>query len=170
MVTLLDDKDLRILELLIEDGRASCLKISKKTKIPTMTVLNRIRKMKDDGVIEHFTTKINYEKVGLGVVAYILVNINYQYFQEDKKTPSELAEMFARYPFVFSVCTVAGKTDILLKLKARSIKELEKLVTTIAQIKCVQKTETLVVLHDSARSAGRQKELISELRRGEVCA
>ncbi|MFX1563102.1 MAG: Lrp/AsnC family transcriptional regulator, partial [Promethearchaeota archaeon] len=53
----LDEKDLRILSMLQEDGRVKYTKIAKtlsktmKQSIPDTTVLFRIRKLKETGVI-----------------------------------------------------------------------------------------------------------------------
>ncbi|MBI2546550.1 winged helix-turn-helix transcriptional regulator [Candidatus Woesearchaeota archaeon] len=54
----LDEKDLKILEILMEDSSLSTHKISKKTLIPVTTVLNRIRKLKALGVITRYSLDI----------------------------------------------------------------------------------------------------------------
>ena len=70
---MLDSKDQKIIRLLREDSRATIRDISKKTKIRPSTVHQRIQKLKENGVIERFTLKLNNSAVGEGFVVFVLV-------------------------------------------------------------------------------------------------
>ena len=56
----LDDKDKRILEMLLEDSRRPYHEIAKDPKVllSESTVRKRVVKLQDEGVIEKFTIKI----------------------------------------------------------------------------------------------------------------
>ena len=56
----LDDKDKRILEMLLEDSRRPYHEIAEdpKVKLSESTVRKRVIKLQDEGVIEKFTIKI----------------------------------------------------------------------------------------------------------------
>ncbi len=73
----LDKKDLQIIEILKGDSSLSTHKISKKTHIPITTIHNRIKKLKQEGVIKNFTVKLDHKKLGKHISAFILITINY---------------------------------------------------------------------------------------------
>ena len=70
----LDDKDTQILELLIEDARASTKSIADRLNMPRVTVHDRIKRLQDRGVIDKFTVKISHEKLGLPLHGFLLAN------------------------------------------------------------------------------------------------
>jgi len=159
-----DEKDLKILQLLIENARMSHRDISKATKIPTMTVMNRIKKMEKNGVIKRYSAKIDHEKIGLSIVAYVLINTYYPHVQKKQTTQVDIAKQFTKYPFISCISALTGKNDILLRVRARDIKELKRFVTKIAQIQGISNTETMVVLEDVTRSSTSHQDLIKFLR------
>ncbi|MFW9935974.1 MAG: Lrp/AsnC family transcriptional regulator, partial [Candidatus Thorarchaeota archaeon] len=69
----LDDKDLHILSLLQKDGRAKYTQIARtlskamNQNIPDTTILFRIRKLQQAGVIKRFTVSIDPEMLGYTV-------------------------------------------------------------------------------------------------------
>lgn len=77
----LDEKDLRILSMLHNDGRVKYTRIAKtlskamKQSIPDTTVLFRIRKLKETGVIKRFTISISPEVLGYTLCAVIMAEI-----------------------------------------------------------------------------------------------
>ncbi len=159
-----DEKDFKILEVLIDNARMSHRDISKITNIPTMTVMNRIKRMEKKGVIKRYSAKIDHEKIGLYVVAYVLINTHYQHVQRNQTTQVDIAKQFAKYPFISCISTLTGKNDILLRVRARDIRELKRFVTKIAQIEGIGNTETMVVLEDVGRSASSHQDLIKFMR------
>ncbi|MCK5251681.1 MAG: Lrp/AsnC family transcriptional regulator, partial [Thermoplasmata archaeon] len=57
----LDPVDIRILELLIENGRLSYREMAKKVGVTTPTVSSKVEHLMDMGLIEGYTTVINPE-------------------------------------------------------------------------------------------------------------
>ncbi|MEM3632333.1 MAG: AsnC family transcriptional regulator, partial [Conexivisphaerales archaeon] len=54
----MDDIDLKLLELLKDDGRASYIDLGKKLNLSEAAVRRRVRKMVEDGTIKRFTLEI----------------------------------------------------------------------------------------------------------------
>ncbi|MFX1473937.1 MAG: Lrp/AsnC family transcriptional regulator [Promethearchaeota archaeon] len=77
----LDDKDLRILSLLILDGRAKYTHIARtlseelNQSIPDTTVLFRIRKLQQAGIIKRFTASVTPEVLGYSICGIIWARI-----------------------------------------------------------------------------------------------
>ncbi|MFX0169230.1 MAG: Lrp/AsnC family transcriptional regulator [Candidatus Hodarchaeota archaeon] len=77
----LDDKDLQILSLLQEDGRAKYTQIARtlskamNQNIPDTTILFRIRKLQQAGVIKRFTVSIDQEMLGYTIYGVLFIEI-----------------------------------------------------------------------------------------------
>jgi Lrp/AsnC family transcriptional regulator for asnA, asnC and gidA len=77
----LDDKDLHILSLLQKDGRAKYTQIARtlskalNQNIPDTTILFRIRKLQQAGVIKRFTVSIDQEMLGYTVSGVMFIEI-----------------------------------------------------------------------------------------------
>ena len=75
-----DQKDLAILTLLRENGRATYQELSTRlatlgVEISTVGVLKRVERLKQKGVIKHFTIKTDPEKLALTTPILILVRL-----------------------------------------------------------------------------------------------
>ncbi|MFX1575911.1 MAG: Lrp/AsnC family transcriptional regulator [Promethearchaeota archaeon] len=77
----LDEKDMQILALLQKDGRAKYTQIARtlskamKQNIPDTTILFRIRKLQQAGVIKRFTVSIDPEMLGYTVSGVMFIEI-----------------------------------------------------------------------------------------------
>ena len=141
----MDKKDKKILDLLELDSGLTTSKISKKTNIPITTVHNRIQKMKKEGVIKNFTVNINYEKIGKPLTAYILVAVNQNLSGDISQ--QDIGKKIQMYDDVQNVDIVTGTTDLLIKVRIKSMRELSNLITnSFRKIKGVDKTQTMMVL------------------------
>lgn len=135
----LDDKDFAIIEELKKDSKLSEQKIAKRTGIPMTTVHNRIAKLRKGGVIERFTVKLDYGKVGKPITAFVLLKaIN----QADQR---ELVSQISKMPNIIEVAMVTGVFDILFKARAASMDELRSVVVgNLRKQKTVGESETMV--------------------------
>ena len=117
-----DEKDMRILEALKQNSRLSEQKIARKTGIPMTTVHNRAKKLRETGIIEGYTVRLNHAKLGNSLTAYVLLKaIN----QADQ---NELLEYISRIPQVCEAAMVTGDFDLLLKARIGSMEELNRIV------------------------------------------
>lgn len=135
----MDERDLAVLELLKKDSRLSEQKISRKTGIPMTTVHNRIRKLRESGIIEHYTVRINHKKLGRPIVAYVLLKaVN----QADQK---ELFAHISKLPQVYEVAMVTGEFDLLLKARVATMEELNEIVVqNLRKLKTIGETRTMI--------------------------
>ena len=146
---MVDDKDLKILELLKSNARLTTKQISKKTLLPITTVHNRIKKLENLGVIKNYSVVIDHRKIGKTISAYILMNINYVYLKEKNITQHQLAQQLASHPFVDKISMVTGETDMILKVIVNDVSQLDEFVTKyLRNIDGVQRTKTMLILND----------------------
>ncbi len=69
----LDEIDNTILDMLLADSRTPLSHISKEVGISSPAIRERIKKLKQEGIIKGFSTIIDYKKLGLGLTAFIKV-------------------------------------------------------------------------------------------------
>lgn len=88
---MLDQTDRKILQCLQKDSRMQWQEIGKLVHLTGQAVAVRIRSMQDEGIIEAFTVKLNYEKIGRPINALITVfmssadHVNFQRFLSDNR-------------------------------------------------------------------------------------
>jgi DNA-binding Lrp family transcriptional regulator len=72
----LNETDVKILKNLLDDARLSSRQIAKNVGVSVGTVLSRIKKMEDEGLIKGYTVTLDHEKLGyqLTVVTEITVS------------------------------------------------------------------------------------------------
>lgn len=147
MKDLIDEKDRKILEILQGNSSLSTHKISKKTLIPVTTVNNRIKKLKKDSVIKKFTIDVDKSKLGFNLVAYISIVVSLEELKREGMKMKDLLRLIRSNPLVESAENVTGDVDIILKMYAREINDLnDYVVNTLSSYKGVEKTKTALIL------------------------
>ncbi len=135
----MDEKDLAILEKLMENARKPVKEIAKEVKLPRTTVAERIKKLVNKGIIRKFTTIINYEKIGMPITAFILVS----FIPNPDISQRELAREISKIKNVRGIYIIAGEWDLLLKVRGKDMEEIGKLVLDkLRSMKGVGKTVT----------------------------
>ena len=113
----LDDKDHSIIAVLRENSRMAIRDIAKATKLRPSTVHDRLRRMKEQGIIEKFTLKLNNKAVGENFIVFMLI-----------KTDKEIPASVFHDSQVKEVFGVTGEYDLLLKLKFEDIEQFNHFV------------------------------------------
>ncbi len=135
----IDERDWDILEELKKNSKLSEQKLARKTGIPMTTVHNRIKKLREAGVIETFTLRLNYAKLGKPITAFVLLKTIHG---ADQK---ELLVQISKIPNVYEVAMVTGEFDLLFKARVASMEELNKIVVQgLRKQKNVGETVTMV--------------------------
>jgi DNA-binding Lrp family transcriptional regulator len=135
----LDETDVKVLKALTEDARLSSRQIAKQCKISIGTVLSRIKRMEEEGVIKGYTALLDQEKLGyeLTVVSEIIVS---------KGRLLEMENEIARIPNVCCVYDLTGLSDAAIIAKFKNREELSKFTKRLLSLPFVERTNTHVVL------------------------
>lgn len=130
----LDEKDLRILSVLLKDGRAKYTKIARilsksmNQNVPDTTVLFRIRKMLQAGVIKRFTTSIAPEALGYTVYGAILARIGGHILHEiSVEHTHKLEEELCRRSNVVFLALDEDETGIFALILGRKVHDIEEI-------------------------------------------
>lgn len=115
----LDDKDRKILEILESNSRTSIREIAKITGYRPSTVHQRIKRLKEEGVIQKFTVKLDDEKLNRNLVVFMLISGAMDKYLDDKAMKD---------PCIREIHGITGEYDLLMKLKFRDMKEFNKFI------------------------------------------
>ena len=119
----MDETDEKILAKLVENSRMPISKISAQTGIPDSTVSNRLKKLEKSNIIDKYTTILNPEELGINVAAIIIIQTETEKHENVEKELPKLTE-------VSQVYSVSGEYDILIKLWAHSLDELNDIINS----------------------------------------
>ena len=135
----LNETDMKILQVLMEDARFSSRQIAKKVGISVGTVLSRIRKMEEEGLIKGYSVTMDHEKLGYELTVVMEVTVS-------KGRLVEMENEIAKIPNVCSVYDVTGLTDAFIIAKFKSREELGKFTKRLLALPYIERTNTHVVL------------------------
>lgn len=123
---MIDQTDIEILNLLTTNSRMQWQEIGEEVHLTGQGVKNRINRMEKLGIIEAYTLKINFDKIGRKVTAFITVFM---------KTTDHAA--FQRYvrtnPLIIEANRISGEGCYMLKVIASDQKEILGLLDEILQ-------------------------------------
>ena len=137
----MDAVDKAILGELKQNARASASEISRRVGLSVPAVAERIRKLENAGVIAQYTIRMNREKTGYGLLAFLLVRIG------GRENTQAFRDAVATYGCVLECHHVTGAYDYLLKIEAEDVRALETFISkTLKTLHGVTVTNTMVSL------------------------
>ena len=146
----LDEKDWKIIDVLFEHSDYTTRKIAKKTNLPQTTVHNRIRKLRELGVIEKFTIKLDPSKIGMTFPVQILVSVDYEKLKKQGKSQHDLARELKKLAEVERVDIVTGEIDMLVRARVKDVKDYDQfLLKKFQKIDGIKTTRSLVIIHET---------------------
>jgi Lrp/AsnC family transcriptional regulator for asnA, asnC and gidA len=129
----MDEIDSDIIRSLVKNSRITLSQMSKEIDVPDATISNRLKKLEND-VIKQYTVILDPAKMGLTVTAIIIIQTESEKHENVEIELSKLEE-------VSEVYSISGEYDILIKVWAQSIEELNKIVNS--KIRSVDGVEDL---------------------------
>ena len=136
----LDDIDRGILRALQDDCKTSLARIGTAVGLSAPSVVERIRKLEQGGVITGYQAILDARRVGLDVTAFIGVSISHP------RLIATFEKEIQGLDAVLECHHVTGIHTVLVKSKTGNTAALEQLISRIRSIEGVAHTETMVVL------------------------
>jgi len=134
---MVDEIDMKILEILKENARTTYVDIGKAIGLSEGTVRNRIQALTDSGAIKRFTVEIS---LGVGVRALIMISVDPQ------KPTLGISDKVLKLPGVEKIYEVTGEYDVVTVVSSSSIEGLNQTIEEIRVIDGIVKTNTVIVL------------------------
>jgi len=146
----LDPVDLRILALLLEDGRASATVIADKVGLSRPAVADRIEKLERHGVIRGYTVVADPKSVGKGVTAFVAAR---KAEGLDAKARKAFVQLMASEQ-ILEAHSVAGEDCYLLKVRTDDINSLSSVLNHLTTPPLSFTTRTTIVLETHCEKVG----------------
>jgi Lrp/AsnC family leucine-responsive transcriptional regulator len=137
--TRLDNIDRKLLELLGADASRSYVELGKLIHLSAAAVHERVKRLKQDGIIKATAAILDGVKLGRPLLAFI--HVNTKLWAKDHQL-LRLAEL----PDVEEMHTITGESAMLLKVRTRDAQSLEELLVRIYQIEGIEGTRSQIVL------------------------
>lgn len=147
-MTKLDQTDFGLIESLQRDARISNKDLAAENNISPSTCLERVRRLRQSGVVRGFHADIAPEALGIGVQAMISVRLG----QHAKISFQELLDELIQIPEVINVYLLAGSQDFLVHVAVRDVPHLRDVTQHFTLRRDASHVETSLVF-DFARSS-----------------
>jgi len=140
----LDELDRNILAILMKDANIPYTEIAKKLFVSGGTVHVRMNKLTEKGIVIGSNIRVNYEKLGYDISAFIGVYLNKSSLYEE--VVKELQEI----PEIVSAHYTTGNYSIFARIICQDTNHLRQILhDKVQQIKGIQRTETFISLEES---------------------
>ena len=136
----IDASDEKIINALLENGRASLREVAKKSKLSVATVLKRVRRLEKKGVISGYAAVIDYEKIGYDVTVLVELRVS-------KGKLFEVEKKIAAHPNVALLYDHTGAYDALVVARFRNRRSMDAFLKKVQSYDFVERTETQLVLN-----------------------
>ena len=138
----LDAIDRRLIELLSVDGRCSVNELAQRAGVGRATAYQRLARLREQGVIQGFTVRVDPRALGLRISALLLVNVEQRAWREVR--PRLLALPGAEW-----LGAAAGEFDFALLVRTPDTETLRDVVLERLQvIPGVKASQTVLLLDD----------------------
>jgi Lrp/AsnC family leucine-responsive transcriptional regulator len=144
----LDAIDRKILDALQTDGRITNVDLALRIHLSAPQCLRRVRNLEDRGVIRSYSADVAPEALGLGVTAFVSLNIHGDAFGRVR----EIEAQIRGFEQILECHTVSGDNDYLLKVVARDLKALSQFLTDrLMQVPGVDDVRSMICLEQVKR-------------------
>jgi Lrp/AsnC family transcriptional regulator, regulator for asnA, asnC and gidA len=137
---LLDDLNLKIMEMLGKDSSVSFVEVAKQIDVSDATIHNRVQRLLAAGIINRFTISVDNNRLGYSHLAYMGINIECGFIDDVTSNLCKVDE-------VLEVHEMHGMFDLFIKIRAKDLEQLRDIVQNkICRLPHILETELMTVL------------------------
>ena len=139
----LDEVDKRIINILLEDAQMPYSEVAKRAFVSSGTVHVRLKKLRALGVIQGVQLKVNYNKLGYDVKAFLGIYLEKSIMYED------VLKELTNIPEVTNIDYTTGNYAMFVKILCEDTNHLRKVLhEKIQRIEGISRTETIISLNE----------------------
>lgn len=135
----IDEVDRKILRELLEDSRSSYRQVAKKVGVSTGTVVKRVKRLEEEGIIRKYSLLVDHEKLGYDLTAITEITVS-------KGKLVEMEKEIAKMTPACAVYDITGLADSIVIAKFKGREELSRFTKNLLSMPFVEHTNTRVVL------------------------
>lgn len=134
----MDDVDRQLLHLLQEDATQAYAALGQAVGLSAGAAHERVRKLRESGVIRRTAVEVDPAAVGAGVLAFVMV--------DSSAWMGDSAEDFAAIPELQEAHVIAGSASVLVKVRTGTTGQLQDVLRRLYAIEGVSGTRATVAL------------------------
>lgn len=139
----LDEIDILLLRALQEDADRTNVELARLTGLSPAGTLNRVRRLKESGVVRRITAKLDPTEAGFPLQVYVSVTLA----RHDPRANKAFEEAVRAMPQIIAADWVAGEIDVMLLMVARDVAELQQVLSRLST-RGAQRLTTLLRLEE----------------------
>ncbi|MFF3321487.1 Lrp/AsnC family transcriptional regulator [Streptomyces sp. NPDC002889] len=134
----MDDIDRELVALLQQDATQAYAALGKAVGLSAGAAHERVRKLRERGVIRRTTVDVDPAALGRGVLAFVMV--------ESSAWMGDSAAEFAAIPEIQEAHIIAGSASVLVKVRTATTEQLQDVLRRLYAIEGVSGTQATVSL------------------------
>ncbi|ELZ01652.1 AsnC family transcriptional regulator [Natrialba chahannaoensis JCM 10990] len=135
-----ENLDAKLVNALLGDGRASLRSLAEELDVSVTTVSNHLSDLEDEGVIEGYTPRVDYDAVGYDVTAVIQLQV------EGNALP-DITDTLRDHRQMISVYEVTGDYDVIAIGKFKDTDGMNDQIKELLTDPDIKASNTSVVLN-----------------------
>jgi Lrp/AsnC family transcriptional regulator for asnA, asnC and gidA len=135
----LDEKDLKILEILSKNARATYTEIAKEVGLSDVAVLKRVKSLEQKGIIRRYTIKVDNKKLGYNAVSITGLDV------EPEKL-FDVINYLKDKSYVKYLALTSGDHTVMTIIWARDSEELSEIHRALSALEGVKRVCPAIVL------------------------
>lgn len=141
----LDKIDHKIIQNLLEDGRASFSKMAKDVNLTDVAIKKRVESLKRKGVINSINASINLKVLGYENPIFVQI-------RTELSKNKDLIKKLNSLDYISELYQVLGEYNLIGKLTVPSLESAEKFINDLGMIDGIVDIKTMVVLSELKKS------------------
>lgn len=135
---IVDDVDRALIAELQRDAGQAYALLGRAVGLSAGAAHDRVRKLRERGVIRRTTVEVDPAALGQGVLAFVMV--------DSSAWMGEASEWFAAIPEIQEAHVIAGTASVLVKVRTATTEQLQDVLRRLYEIEGVSGTHATVVL------------------------
>jgi len=135
----LDEKDMKILRMLAQNGRISFSEMARSIGLSDVAVMKRVRKLEQKGVIKGYTVVVDPKKLGYNLVSITGIDV-------EPQSLFTVAETLKSWDSVKYLAITSGDHAIMTVIWARDSDDMARIHDSISKLPGVKRVCPAVIL------------------------
>ena len=135
-----ENLDAKLVNALLDNGRASLRSLAEELDVSVTTVSNHLSDLEDEGVIDGYTPRVNYDSLDYDVTAVIQLKV------EGTALP-DITETLRQHRQMMSVYEVTGDYDVIAIGKFKDTDGMNDQIKALLTDPDIKESNTSVVLN-----------------------
>ncbi len=141
MTNKLDEIDLAILASLRENAKASVKDLAKRIGVHPNTLLQRLKKLENNGIITKYVAEVDYAKVGLDLHVIIMMKV-----KRGRAGDMDQLKELLRIKELEAVYATTGNWDLISVARVKNREHLLEVIQRLGKVPIITKTTSHLVL------------------------